>query len=136
MVRAALAAGQAAGTLVDTVGLHSPRVTAAVRGLVELLPWEPARRAALCALSCRAGALNRLLDLVRVCLATVKFGQWRRCSIFVWYHPVSGSDFLLFLSVTLPMGLWQSRADRQQDDTCIAQGIVAYAWWEEPMQIN
>ena len=67
VLRAALAAGQAAGTLVDAVGLHSPRVTAAVRGLVELLPWEPARRAALCAIACRTGALNRLLDLVRVC---------------------------------------------------------------------
>lgn len=66
MLRAALAAGQAVGTLVDAAGLHSPRVTAAVRGLVELLPWEPTRRAALCALSCRNGALNRLLDLVRV----------------------------------------------------------------------
>ena len=66
VLRAALAAGQAAGTLVGAAGLHSPRLMAAVRGLVELLPWEPARRAALCAISCRTGALNRLLDLVRV----------------------------------------------------------------------
>ena len=42
------------------------RLMAAVRDLVELLPWEPARRAALCAISRRTGALNRLLDLVRV----------------------------------------------------------------------
>ena len=51
VLRAALAAGQAAGTLVGAVGLHSPRLMAAVRGLVELLPWEPARRAALCAIA-------------------------------------------------------------------------------------
>ena len=67
VLRASLAAGQAAGTLVGAVGLHSGRLLAAVRGLVELLPWEPGRRAALCALACRPGALNRLLDLLRVC---------------------------------------------------------------------
>ncbi len=67
VLRASLAAGQAAGTLVDAVGLHSGRLLAAMRGLVELLPWEPGRRAALCALACRSGALNRLVDLLRVC---------------------------------------------------------------------
>lgn len=66
VLRASLAAGQAAGTLVGAIGLHSAWAMSAVRGLVELLPWEPGHRAALCALSCRAGALNRLLDLVRV----------------------------------------------------------------------
>jgi len=66
LLRAALSAGQAASTLVHALGLQSGRVVSAVRGLVELLPWEPGRRAALCAVSCRNGALNRVLDLVRV----------------------------------------------------------------------
>ena len=66
VLRASLAAGQAAGTLVGAAGLHSLRALSAARGLVELLPWEPGHRAAICALSSSSGALNRLLDLVRV----------------------------------------------------------------------
>ena len=66
VLRASLAAGQAAGTLVGAAGLHSLRALSAARGLVELLPWEPGHRAAVCALSSCSGALNRLLDLVRV----------------------------------------------------------------------
>ena len=66
VLRASLTAGQAAGTLVGTAGLHSLRVLSAARSLVELLPWEPGHRAAVCALSSCSGALNRLLDLVRV----------------------------------------------------------------------
>lgn len=78
-----MAAAQAALALVEAPGLHSAAAADATRALAELLNWEAGRAAAVCAVANVPGALSRLLDLVRVRIASlVLSNSCNCCAIF------------------------------------------------------